>query len=158
MEQNLHQFIYLLIKFTKPWVLPSDPHVELEFLQKCSIDVNAWFKHVLNLPVPLLLSGCVWRPPTSSNLSPTNTHTLPINTHMVPSTYTQSPTSPCPYPQMWAPEWCSDLRHCISVQEASLQSLVQIQAVSHPAVIGSPIEWCTIGPALSGFGRCRQSL
>ena len=26
-----------------------------------------------------------------------------------------------------APEWCSGLRHCVSVQEAALQSLVQIQ-------------------------------
>jgi hypothetical protein len=46
------------------------------------------------------------------------------------------------------PEWCSGLKHCISVQEVSLQSLVQIQAVSHLAVIGSPIGWCTIGPGL----------
>jgi hypothetical protein len=56
------------------------------------------------------------------------------------------------------PEWRSGLRHCISVQEVSLQSLGQIQAVSHPAVIGSPIEWCTIGPASSRFGRGRLSL
>ena len=40
------------------------------------------------------------------------------------------------YPQtIWALEWRS-----ISVQEASLQSLVRIQAVSHLAVIESPIE------------------
>jgi hypothetical protein len=31
------------------------------------------------------------------------------------------------------------LRHCISVQEASLEYLVRIQAPSHAAVIGSPI-------------------
>ncbi|KAM9396881.1 X-linked retinitis pigmentosa GTPase regulator-like isoform 3-T3 [Salvelinus alpinus] len=37
--------------------------------------------------------------------------------------------------------------------EASLQSLVQRQAVSHPAVIGSPIGQHTIGPVSSGFGR-----
>ena len=43
-----------------------------------------------------------------------------------------------------SPVWSSGLRHCISVQEASLQSLVQFQAVSHPAVIGSPIGWLTI--------------
>ena len=66
----------------------------------------------------------------------------------------------------------SGLRHRISVLEASLQTLVQwsktlhlsargvttdtlvqIQAVSHPAVIGSPIGWRTIGPALAGVGR-----
>ena len=52
-----------------------------------------------------------------------------------------------------APEWRSELRHCISVQEVSLQTLV-----SHPAVIGSPIGRRTIGPASSGFGRCRPSL
>ena len=50
----------------------------------------------------------------------------------------------------WAPEWRSSLRHCISVQEASLQSLVRIQAVSHPAVIGSPIGRRT---GSSGVGR-----
>jgi hypothetical protein len=33
-----------------------------------------------------------------------------------------------------------------------------IQAVSHPAVIGSPIGQRTIGPASSGFGRGRPSL
>uniref|UniRef100_A0AAZ3QB03 Uncharacterized protein n=1 Tax=Oncorhynchus tshawytscha TaxID=74940 RepID=A0AAZ3QB03_ONCTS len=53
-------------------------------------------------------------------------------------------------------EWCSGLRHYISVQEASLLSLVRIQAVSHPDVIGSPIGRRTIGPASSGFGRCRR--
>ena len=46
-----------------------------------------------------------------------------------------------------APEWCSGLRHCISVLEVSLQTLVQSRAVPQPAVIGSPIGWCTIGPA-----------
>ncbi|XP_052350091.1 yrdC domain-containing protein, mitochondrial isoform X3 [Oncorhynchus keta] len=51
-----------------------------------------------------------------------------------------------------APEWRSGQSHCISVQESSLQSLVRIQAESHPAVIGSPIGWHTIGPAFSGFG------
>jgi hypothetical protein len=30
--------------------------------------------------------------------------------------------------EMWAPEWRSGLSYCISVQEASLQSLVGIQA------------------------------
>jgi hypothetical protein len=46
----------------------------------------------------------------------------------------------------------------ISVQEASLQYLVQNQAASHPDVIGSHIGWHTIGPALSRFGRGRLSL
>ena len=32
-------------------------------------------------------------------------------------------------------------RHYISVLEASLQTLVRFQAVSQPAVIGSPIGW-----------------
>ena len=40
-----------------------------------------------------------------------------------------------------APKWCSILRHCISVLEASLQTLVRSRAVSQPAVIGSPIGW-----------------
>uniref|UniRef100_A0A8C7GWT4 Beta'-coat protein n=1 Tax=Oncorhynchus kisutch TaxID=8019 RepID=A0A8C7GWT4_ONCKI len=44
---------------------------------------------------------------------------------------------------LYTPEWRIGLRHCISVQEVSLQSLVRIQAVSHPAVIGSPIGWPT---------------
>jgi hypothetical protein len=47
---------------------------------------------------------------------------------------------------------------CMSVQEASLQYLVQIQAVSHLAMIESPIGWRTIGPASSRFGRGRPSL
>ena len=42
-------------------------------------------------------------------------------------------------PAVAIPEWCSGLMDCISVQEVSLQSQVQIQAVSHPTVIGSPI-------------------
>jgi hypothetical protein len=46
-----------------------------------------------------------------------------------------------------APEWCSSLRHCVSV----LQTLVWSHAVSLPAVIGSPIGRCTIGPASSGL-------
>ncbi|KAM9422727.1 potassium voltage-gated channel subfamily KQT member 1.1 isoform 2-T2 [Salvelinus alpinus] len=46
------------------------------------------------------------------------------------------------------PEWRSDLN----------QSLVRIQAVSHLAVIGSPIWRRTIGPASSRFGRGRPSL
>jgi hypothetical protein len=37
-----------------------------------------------------------------------------------------------------APEWRSGLRHCISVLEESLQTLILLQAVSQPAVIGSP--------------------
>jgi hypothetical protein len=44
------------------------------------------------------------------------------------------------------PEWPSSLRHCISVQEMSLQSLVRFQAVSYPALIASPIGRHTIGP------------
>ena len=58
----------------------------------------------------------------------------------------------------WAPEWRSGLRHRISVQEASLPSLVRNQAVSHLAEIGSPIGWRTIGPVSSRFGRGRPSL
>uniref|UniRef100_A0A8C7KZU7 Mitogen-activated protein kinase kinase kinase 1 n=1 Tax=Oncorhynchus kisutch TaxID=8019 RepID=A0A8C7KZU7_ONCKI len=48
---------------------------------------------------------------------------------------------------------------CISVLEASLQTLVLFQAVSQPVVIGSPIGQRTIGPVSSGlgFGRCRPS-
>ena len=38
-----------------------------------------------------------------------------------------------------APEWRSGLRHCISVLEVSLQTLVRFQAVSQLVVIGSPI-------------------
>jgi hypothetical protein len=41
---------------------------------------------------------------------------------------------------------------CISMQEASLQYLVQIQAASYPAVVGSPIGRCTIGPVLAAGG------
>uniref|UniRef100_A0A4W5P4W3 Uncharacterized protein n=1 Tax=Hucho hucho TaxID=62062 RepID=A0A4W5P4W3_9TELE len=52
-----------------------------------------------------------------------------------------------------APEWRSGLWHRISVQEASLQSLVRIRAVSHPDVIGSPIGRRTISPScLAGVG------
>ena len=51
-----------------------------------------------------------------------------------------------------APEWHSGLRHCISVLDASLQSLVRFQAVSQLDVIGSSIEQHTIGPASSGIG------
>uniref|UniRef100_A0A4W5P0X4 DNA repair protein RAD51 homolog 3 n=1 Tax=Hucho hucho TaxID=62062 RepID=A0A4W5P0X4_9TELE len=40
-------------------------------------------------------------------------------------------------------------RHCISVLEASLQTLVRFQAVSQPSVFGRPIGWRTIGPASS---------
>ena len=36
-----------------------------------------------------------------------------------------------------APEGLSGLRHCISVQEVSLQYLVQIQAASHGAQLDS---------------------
>jgi hypothetical protein len=49
---------------------------------------------------------------------------------------------------IWSPEWHSSLRHSISV----LQTLVRFQAVSQPAVIGSPIEQCTIGPVSAGVG------
>jgi hypothetical protein len=55
--------------------------------------------------------------------------------------------------QYLAPEWHSGLRLWISVHEASLQTLVRSLAVSQPAVIGSPIGRCTIGPALSGLGE-----
>ena len=49
-----------------------------------------------------------------------------------------------------APEWRSGLRHCISVLEASVQTLVRSRAVLQPAVIWSPIERRAIGPAPSG--------
>ena len=52
----------------------------------------------------------------------------------------------------------SGLRHCISVQEASLQYLFRIQAASHPAVIESPIGLRIIGPASSRFGLGRPTL
>ena len=51
-----------------------------------------------------------------------------------------------------SPEWLSGLKHCISVQEVPLQSVVRFQAVSQPAVIGSPIGQRTIGPALTLLG------
>jgi hypothetical protein len=54
---------------------------------------------------------------------------------------------------MSAPEWRNGLRHCISVLEESLQTLVRSQALSQPAVIGSPIGRRTIGPASSGLGE-----
>ena len=54
--------------------------------------------------------------------------------------------------QHGAPERCGGLKHCISVIEASLQTLVQSRAVSQPAVIKSPIGRHTIGPASSGLG------
>ena len=50
------------------------------------------------------------------------------------------------------PEWRSGLKHCFSVVEASLQTLVRCQAVSQAAVIGSPIGRSTIGPASFGLG------
>ena len=57
-------------------------------------------------------------------------------------------------------EWRSGLRHCISVLEASLQTLVQFQAVSQPAVIVPRRMGLPIGLASSGlgFGRGRPSL
>jgi hypothetical protein len=54
------------------------------------------------------------------------------------------------------PKWCSGLRHCISVLEASLQTLVWFQAVSQQAVIGSPIGRRTASGL--GFGQSRLSL
>ena len=61
---------------------------------------------------------------------------------------------------LWATEWRSSLRHGISMLEVSLQILVQFQAVSQPAVIGSPIRRHTIGPVFPGleFGLGRLSL
>jgi hypothetical protein len=65
---------------------------------------------------------------------------------------------PCIVLNQWSdPEWHSGLRHCISVQEATLQFLVWIQAESHPAVFGSPIGRCTIGSASSGIVWGRPS-
>jgi hypothetical protein len=49
------------------------------------------------------------------------------------------------------PEWCSGLRHCIAMLEASLQTQVQSRAVSQLAVIRSPKGRRTTGPALSGL-------
>jgi hypothetical protein len=49
--------------------------------------------------------------------------------------------------------WCSGLRHCISVLEASLHTLVRSRAVSLPAVIESPIGRRTTGSASSGLGE-----
>ena len=51
---------------------------------------------------------------------------------------------------MVPPEWCSGLRHCIAVLEASLQTTVQSQAVSQPALPGCPIVRRTISPVSSG--------
>jgi hypothetical protein len=59
---------------------------------------------------------------------------------------------------LWAPEWRSGLRHCISVLEESLQTLVRFQAESQPAVIESPIGRLTIDPVSSGFDLGRPSL
>ena len=56
-------------------------------------------------------------------------------------------------PSSMSLEWHSGLRHCISVLEASLQTLVRFLAVSQSAVIGSPIGRRTIGPESLGFGR-----
>jgi hypothetical protein len=47
-----------------------------------------------------------------------------------------------------ASEWRSGLRHCSSVLEVSLQTLVRFQPISQPAVIGSPIGRCTIWPSI----------
>lgn len=46
----------------------------------------------------------------------------------------------------WAPKWRRGLRHCISVQEMSLQSLIHIQGEAHLTVIGSPIAQRQIRP------------
>ncbi|XP_070295983.1 AT-rich interactive domain-containing protein 4B-like [Salvelinus sp. IW2-2015] len=53
------------------------------------------------------------------------------------------------------PEWRSGLRHCISVLEASLQTLVRFQAVSQLPVIGSPIghQLAQRHPGLAGISR-----
>ena len=45
----------------------------------------------------------------------------------------------------------------LSVRGVTTDTLVRFQAVSQPAVIGSIIGRCTIGPASSEFGRCRPS-
>ena len=55
----------------------------------------------------------------------------------------------------WGSEWSSGPRHCISVQEVSVQSLVQIQAESHLAGIGSPMGGVHLAqrhPGLVGVG------
>ena len=52
-----------------------------------------------------------------------------------------------------APKWCSGLRHCISVLDASLQTLVRSWAASQSAMIQSPIGQRTIGTVLSGLGE-----
>jgi hypothetical protein len=54
-------------------------------------------------------------------------------------------------PPQWPLEWRSSLRGFTTVPGL-------IQAVSHPAVFGSPIGRRTIVPGSSGFGRGRLSL
>ena len=46
----------------------------------------------------------------------------------------------------------------LSARGITTDTLVQIQAVSQPAVTGSPIRRCITGPVSSGFGRCGLSL
>ena len=48
-------------------------------------------------------------------------------------------------------EWRSGLRHCNSMLEVSLQTLVRSRVVSQKAVIGSPKGRRTIGSASSGL-------
>ena len=71
------------------------------------------------------------------------------------------------YHSIWrAPKWRSGLRHCISVLEASLQTLVRSWAVTQPAVIRRPTRRRTYGTAsselkegLAGVGRhCKISI
>ena len=52
-----------------------------------------------------------------------------------------------------APEWCSGLKaQRLSARGITTDTLVRIQAVSQPDVIGSPVGRRTIGPASYGFG------
>ena len=50
-------------------------------------------------------------------------------------------------------KWCSGLRHSIAVLEVSLQTRVQSQAVSLPAVTGSLIVQCSVVCVRGGFGK-----
>ncbi|XP_036803487.1 tyrosine-protein phosphatase non-receptor type 18 isoform X3 [Oncorhynchus mykiss] len=67
-------------------------------------------------------------------------------------------TSPVLIHCSWAPEGLSGKGNCISVPEASLQTLVQSWGVSLLDVMASPIGRRTIGPASSGAGCGRTGV
>ena len=59
----------------------------------------------------------------------------------------------------YSPECLSALKELhLGARGVTTDTLVRIQAVAQPAVIGSPIGRRTIGPMLSGFSLCRLSL